>query len=104
MKKLLGKLAKHRSSSDEAQSRITNDTVAEHRERILAGGRKFKYPLQYVRHRLVINTVIISTVALAALVSIGWWQLYSAQNTSEFMYKVTQVLPVPVASVYIVII
>ena len=26
-------------------SRITNDTVAEHREKVLAGGRKHKYPI-----------------------------------------------------------
>ncbi len=78
-------------------SRITNETVAEHRERILAGGRKFKYPHQYVRHRLVINAVIITVVALILIAAIGWWQLYPAQNTSDFMYRVTRVIPVPVA-------
>ena len=80
-------------------SRITNETVAEHRERILAGGRKFKYPHQYVRHKLVINAVIISVVALILLLAIGWWLLYPQQNTSNFMYRVTRVIPVPVASV-----
>ncbi|MEO7904500.1 MAG: SurA N-terminal domain-containing protein [Candidatus Saccharimonadales bacterium] len=80
-------------------SRITNETVAEHRERILAGGRRFKYPMQYARHRLVITTVIISIAAIALATFIGWWQLYPAQNTSTFMYRVTRVLPLPVASV-----
>ena len=50
---------KKRSAEAEQPSRITNETVAEHRERILAGGRRFKYPVQYARHRLVINTIII---------------------------------------------
>lgn len=99
MKKLLAKLVRRKSGDKEAQSRITNDTVAEHRERILAGGRKFKYPLQYAKHKLVINTVIISIVAVIVLMFVGWWQLYSVQNTSKFFYKVTQVLPLPVASV-----
>ncbi|HMH70063.1 MAG TPA: SurA N-terminal domain-containing protein [Candidatus Saccharimonadales bacterium] len=80
-------------------TRITNETVAEHRERILAGGRRFKYPMQYARHRLVFNTVIITIAALILIAVVGWWQLYPAQNTSNFFYRVTRVLPFPVASV-----
>lgn len=79
--------------------RITNETVAEHRERILAGGRRFKYPMQYARHRLVFNTVIITVAALLLITLIGWQQLYVAQNTSTFFYRITRVLPLPVASV-----
>lgn len=90
---------KRGKKKEEPVSRITNETVAEHRERILAGGRKFKYPHQYVRHRLVINAIVITVVALALIVIVGWWQLYPAQNTSDFMYRVTRVVPVPVATV-----
>ncbi len=78
---------------------ITNETVAEHRERILAGGRKFKYPVQYARHRLVLNTIFISLAALVALVGIIWWQLYPAQNTGPFIYRFTQLVPVPLGKV-----
>jgi hypothetical protein len=80
-------------------TRITNETVAEHRERILAGGRRFKYPMQYARHRLVFNTIIVTIAALVLIAVIGWWQLYPAQSTSTFLYRVTRVLPLPVASV-----
>lgn len=80
-------------------SRITNETVAEHREQILAGGRKFKYPRQYERHKIVFNVIIIGIVTLILLGVIIWWQLYPAQNTSTFFYRVTRILPVPVASV-----
>lgn len=80
-------------------SRITNETVAEHREQILAGGRKFKYPHQYERHKVVFNVIIIALVTLILLGIIIWWQLYPAQNTSTFFYRVTRFLPVPVASV-----
>lgn len=88
-----------KKTTDEVPSRITNETVAEHRERILAGGRKFKYPHQYVRHKLVINAIIISVATLAIVTLAGWLALYKFNNTSEFMYRVTRVLPVPVASV-----
>lgn len=80
-------------------SRITNETVAEHRERVLAGGRRFKYPVQYVKHRLVINTIFISLVAIVATFVLIWWQLYPSQNTSTFFYRITRVVPLPVASV-----
>lgn len=100
MKKLLHKL--RRKKNDEqptAPSRITTDTVAQHREQILAGGRRFKYPLQYARHKLVINAILISVGALIIVLTIGWWQLYQVQNTSEFFYRITKVLPIPVAMV-----
>ncbi|MEP7205245.1 MAG: SurA N-terminal domain-containing protein [Candidatus Saccharibacteria bacterium] len=96
MKKLL---TKFRKKEVDKSSRITNDTVAEHRERILAGGRRFKYPVQYARHRLVFNAIIISVVAAILIGIIGWWQLYPAQNTSVFVYHITKVLPLAVASV-----
>jgi len=96
MKKLLSKLRRKKQPQEPA-GRITTDTLAEHREQVLAGGRKFKYPVQYQRHKLVLNTIIIAVTALIILVGIGWYALYSAQNTSEFMYRVTKVIPVPVA-------
>ncbi len=96
MKKIFKKRTKQQ---DQSSLRITNETVAEHRERILAGGRKFKYPVQYARHRLVINAIIIGVVAVIILIVVVWWQLYSVQNTNTFFYRATKVLPLPVASV-----
>ncbi|MFZ1360926.1 MAG: SurA N-terminal domain-containing protein [Candidatus Saccharimonadales bacterium] len=97
MKKILR--SKKAKKAEQPLGRITNETVAEHRERILAGGRRFKYPVQYARHRLVFNTVIISTVALVLVLVFVWWQLYIQQNSSSFFYRITRVVPVPVASV-----
>lgn len=101
MKKFLKeKLQKVRKQEEEDRpSRITNETVAEHREQILAGGRRFKYPIQVAKHRLVIMSVAIGIVTVAVLILIGWQQLYLAQNTSKFMYRLTQLIPVPVATV-----
>ena len=90
---------KKRSAASEQPRRITNETVAEHREQILAGGRRFKYPVQYARHKLVINAAIISFVALVVIVVGVWWQLYPQQNTSTFFYRITRVIPLPVATI-----
>ena len=97
MKKVFKKL--RRNKEPEQPSRITTETIAEHRERILAGGRRFKYPVQYARHKLVFNAIIVGVAAIILLVVLTWWQLYIVQNTSDFMYRVTRVIPVPVASV-----
>ena len=99
MKKLRRFKKKKGSEEQETPNRITNETVAEHRERILAGGRRFKYPMQYARHRLVIITIIISVVAVVAIALTTWWQLYPVQNTSTFFYRITRVLPLPAASI-----
>ena len=101
MKKLLRKLPRRKSqeSAEQTRERITNETVAEHRERILAGGRKFKYPVQVAKHRLVITSVAIGIIAVALLTLLTWQQLYIAQNTSNFMYRITQLIPLQVASV-----
>lgn len=75
------------------------EKVEERREEVLAKGRKFKYPLQYTKHKLVINTILVAAVAVVAMVVAGWLALYQFQSTGEMMYRVTQVLPVPVAEV-----
>jgi hypothetical protein len=99
MKKLLPKKLRRSEPSPTVASRITNETVAEHREQILAGGRKFKYPIQYARHKLVINALIVAFTSAVLLVLLGWWQLYIAQNSSTFMYRMTRIVPVPVATI-----
>lgn len=94
------KRKKHKGAQpDENSARITNETVAEHREKVLAGGRKFKYPVQYQRHKLVINTIVIGIATVVLLTILGWYQLYVAQDSSKLTYRITQLIPVRVASV-----
>lgn len=75
------------------------EKVEERREEVLAKGRKFKYPLQYTKHKLVINTVLVAAVAVVAMVAAGWMMLYQFQDTGDMIYRVTEILPVPVAEV-----
>ncbi len=102
MKKIrLSKLIRKSAKQEKSQlpARITNETVAEHREQILAGGRRFKYPVQYARHKLVRNAVIIAFVSVVLLGALVFQQLYFAQNSGDFIYRITQLLPLPVATV-----
>lgn len=75
------------------------EKVEERRDEVLSRGRKFKYPMQYAKHRLVIQTVIISIVAIVGMVVVGWLMLYRWQDTGDMVYRITQVIPVPVAEV-----
>jgi len=75
------------------------EKVEERRDEVLSRGRKFKYPMQYAKHRLVIQTIIIGVVAIIGMVAIGWLMLYRWQDTGDMVYRITQVIPVPVAEV-----
>jgi hypothetical protein len=77
--------------------RITNETVAEHRENVLKVARKYKYPLQHSKRRIVIVSTTILAVALCGFIVFTMLSLYRFQTTSLFMYRVTQIVPFPVA-------
>lgn len=98
MKKLLRKF-RSQAKPPETGGRITNETVAEHRERVLAGGRKFKYPLQYTKHRVLVISTVLSVLAVVLFVVFFAWSLYFGQAYDRFTYGLTRVFPVPVAKV-----
>lgn len=77
--------------------RITNETVAEHREEVLGGARKYIYPLQHSRKRIVIISISIVVALIVAFFGYTLLALYKFNGTSTFLYRVTQVLPFPVA-------
>ena len=75
------------------------EKVEERREEVLAKGRKFKYPLQWTRHRIVINTILISIIVLAMIVVGGWLALYRLNMTDDLLFRITEIFPLPVATV-----
>ncbi|MDB5170708.1 MAG: Peptidylprolyl isomerase [Candidatus Saccharibacteria bacterium] len=77
--------------------RITNDTISDHREEVLKSARKYIYPLQHSKHRVVrISLALLVTVVVAFFAYCGL-SLYKFQSTSGFIYAVTQVVPFPIA-------
>lgn len=77
--------------------RITNETVAEHREEVLSSARKYIYPLKHSAHRVVFISTILFVVVLIASLTVCLLALYKFNSTSTFTYRVTQVVPFPVA-------
>ena len=88
-----------KDKKEKKSSAITQKNIEESREEILANGKKFRYPFQYAKHRLVINAILIAIVALIAFTVVGWLELYKIQSTSEVVYRFTNALGLPVAEV-----
>ncbi len=82
---------------DEQVPRITNKTVTDHREEVLSGARKFIYPLQHPKRYIVAFTTVLVVLAVVGFFTWTTLALYRYQTTSNFMYRVTQVLPFPIA-------
>lgn len=76
---------------------ITNETIAEHREEVLKGARKYIYPLQHSKRRIILLSSIIFGITVITFFAYAILSLYKFNNTSTFMYRVTQIVPFPVA-------
>lgn len=77
--------------------RITNETVAEHREEVLGSARKYIYPLQHSKRRIVAISAWLLVAALVFFLVYCGLALYKFQSTDGFIYDVTRVIPFPVA-------
>lgn len=76
---------------------ITNETIAEHREEVLKGARKYIYPLQHSRRKIVWLSLIIFIVTVVTFFSYAALSLYRFESTSTFIYRITQIVPFPIA-------
>lgn len=85
------------SSTDLDVPRITNETVAEHRDEVLKGARKYIYPLQHSKHKVVLITTGILIATALIFLTYCVYGLYRQQDYNAFFYRVTQVVPFPVA-------
>ena len=104
VKNILRKRPLRKKSADESSQqaiqgipRITNETVAEHREEVLSSARKYIYPLQHSAHRVVIISISLLVAVVIAFVTYCLLALYKFQSSSTFIYRITQVVPFPVA-------
>lgn len=81
----------------ESVPRITNENITEHREEVLKGARKYIYPLQHSKHKIVSITLSIIAAAIVAFLIYCGLALYRYYQYNTFVYRVTQVVPFPIA-------
>lgn len=102
LKKVLAKRPRRKNPEQSLEQairgipRITNETVAEHREEVLSSARKYIYPLQHSAHRVVVVSTSLAILGVIAFFTYSLLSLYRFQTTNTFMYRVTQVIPFPV--------
>lgn len=88
----LPKLPKRRVRSTEEKvsdalagvPRITNETVTEHREEVLSSARKYIYPLQHSRHRIVKLSVGLLVLVIVAFSPLRGWNCTSCRPRPAF--------------------
>lgn len=97
MKKIVSRLRRDHKPEPETDTRITNDTVAEHREQVLGQARKYIYPLRQTKHKLVVVSITLFLIAVVAFFTYCTLALYKFKSNSKFLYRVTQVIPFPAA-------
>ena len=78
---------------------ITQQNLEESRDEILSKGKKFRYPFQYSKHRLVNIAILIAIVAVAAFGFLCWFRLYKVQDTGDVMYRFARAFRLPVAKI-----
>lgn len=86
-------------SRKKEEKKTEQEKVDARREEVLAAGRKFKYPLQWTKYRVVVNTILISFVVIGIIFVAGWLALYRFNMTDDMLFRITKILPVPVANV-----
>lgn len=79
--------------------RITNDTVADHREDVLSSARKYIYPLRHSKHSIVRISLALLITVVVLFLAVCSLDLYKLNGSSGFIYDVTKILPFPVARV-----
>lgn len=90
---------KEEAHSLENVPRITNETIAVHREEVLKGARKYIYPLQHSKHRIIVLTASILSAAIIVFFIYSLLALYKLNQYNTFLYRTTQVVPFPVARI-----
>lgn len=101
MKEKINKIVRREPAEVETAkpARITNDNLAEHREEVLGQARRFIYPLQHSKHKLVMISLTLLLTAAVVFITYCIISLYKLKSNSEFLYQVTKVVPFPVARV-----
>lgn len=98
-KKILNKIKRKKRAEKPLDTRITNDNLAEHREEVLDSARKYKYPLRQPKHRLVKISASIFIAAVIIFFAYCAFALYKQKSDSYFLYRVTKVIPFPIARI-----
>lgn len=78
---------------------ITETNIGEHREATIETAKKYKYPFQQAKYKVLIGASATFVLVLAVFSALSWWMLYVKQDTGDFYYTATKIIPISVAEV-----
>src|SRR5579862_7955703 len=76
---------------------ITTENIEQHREAVLKGARKYIYPLAHSKRTIVGVTLSVIVAAVIGLFVYCSLALYKFYQYNTFLYRITQVVPFPIA-------
>lgn len=87
--------------AEEAKPRgpITETNIGKHREATIETAKKYKYPFQQAKYKILIGASVAFVLVLTIFLTLSWWMLYVKQDTGDFYYNATKIVPIPVAEV-----
>lgn len=97
VKELGKKVLKH--EEERPKGPITSMNIEKHREATIETAKKYKYPFQQARQKILIWASVAFVAVLIAFSFFSWWMLYVKQDTGDFYYTATRMIPIPVAKV-----
>lgn len=86
-------------SDQKAPARVTNDTIEKNRREVLSSAKRFIYPLQNSKYKIAYISAGIIGISLLVLVAFSWTMLYQRHSDSDLAYRLSQIMPFPVARV-----
>ncbi len=95
----VGSKLQRRSDDEATVPQITTQNVADHREEVLKGARRFIVPLQESRKRIVNFSVALVLLVVLIFSISSVVILYRNQSTSKSVYQLTKIIPFPVARI-----
>lgn len=80
-------------------SRVTDDTLEEHRKEVFAKGRRFVYPVHITKKHIVRNSIIVVAGLIVSFLVVVSVLIYRYQSDGAFIYRVSTIVPFPVSKV-----
>lgn len=96
----LGRRAQTKPETAEApSSSVTDQTLERHRKEIFSRGRRFVYPIHITKRHIVRNSILVSLFFIVVFLGSMAAAIYRYKSDSELVYRISKVIPFPVASV-----
>ncbi len=83
----------------ETPDRVTSETMAKHRKEVLSTSKRFIYPLTHSKYKVAIISAALFLMAVLLVFGTTALMLYRYQRTDDFAYRISQIVPFPVARV-----